>query len=38
MEVSSQLYSPAALPPRIYSPLFIGWEAGWAPNQVWKRC
>jgi hypothetical protein len=34
MEVSSQLQAPAALLPRIQSPVSIGYEAGWALGPV----
>jgi hypothetical protein len=35
MEVSGQLYVPAALPPKKEHLLSIGQEAGWAPEPVW---
>jgi hypothetical protein len=31
MEVSGQLYAPAALPPEKKHPALIVWEAGWDP-------
>jgi hypothetical protein len=37
MEVSEQLHSQAALPPRKEHPVFIRYEAGWAPEPVWTR-
>jgi hypothetical protein len=35
MEVSGQLYSPAALPLRKEAPVTIGEEDGWASEPVW---
>jgi hypothetical protein len=37
MEVSGQVHAPAALPKRKELPVPIGYEAGWAPEPVWKR-
>jgi hypothetical protein len=36
MEVSGQLNALAALIPGKESPVLIGYEAGWTPEQVWK--
>jgi hypothetical protein len=36
MEVSGQLYAPAALAPGKETPAPIGQEAGWAPEPVWS--
>jgi hypothetical protein len=36
MEVSGQLHAPAALPSGKEPPVPIGYEAGWAPQPVWK--
>jgi len=35
MEMSGQLYAPAALSPEIELSLPIGQEAWWAPEPVW---
>jgi hypothetical protein len=35
LEMSSQVYAPAALPPKKEPPVPIGWEVGWAPEPVW---
>jgi hypothetical protein len=37
MDVSGQLYGPAALPPRKEPLLPIGYEAGWVPEPFWMR-
>jgi len=37
MEVSGQLHAPKALPPWKESLIHTGYEAGWAPEPVWKR-
>jgi len=38
MEVGGLLHALAALPPGEESQVPIGWEAGWAPEPVWRRC
>jgi len=38
MEVSGQLYAPAALPPGKEPLVHIRQEAGRAPGPVWTRC
>jgi hypothetical protein len=35
MEVSGQLYAPAALPPGREPPVPIVWKAGWGSELVW---
>jgi len=37
MEVSGQLYAPAALPPEKETLVSIGQEARWAPEPFWTR-
>jgi hypothetical protein len=39
-EASGQIHASAALPPGKEPPLYIGYEAGWAPEPVctlWRR-
>jgi hypothetical protein len=36
MEMSGQLHVPAAIPPRIEPPLFIGKGVGWTSGSVWN--
>jgi len=36
-EVSGQLHASAALLPGKEHLVSIGWDFGWAPEQVWKR-
>jgi hypothetical protein len=35
MEVSGELHAPAALPPGKEPPVPVGYDAGWATEQVW---
>jgi hypothetical protein len=37
MEVSGQLQAPGALPPEKEPPVPIGYDARWAPVQIWTR-
>jgi hypothetical protein len=36
LEVSGELQASVSLPQRKRVPVIIGYEAGWAPEQVWK--
>jgi hypothetical protein len=36
MEVSGQFQALAVLSPENFSPIFIVYEAGWAPDPVWR--
>jgi hypothetical protein len=36
MEVSGELHAPPALPPRKERSVPIAYDAGWAPEPVWR--